>query len=52
MVALAGDTWDASMLNTEGSGFNRFIDAIREIADLHCCREHAVEALTSMQFFT
>jgi exonuclease SbcD len=34
MVALAGDTWDASMLNTEGSGFNRFIDAIREIADL------------------
>jgi len=34
MVALAGDTWDASMLNTEGSGFNRFIDAIRDIADL------------------
>ena len=33
LVALAGDTWDASMLNTEGSGFNRFIDAIREIAD-------------------
>jgi len=33
MVAIAGDTWDASMLCTEGSGFNRFIDAIREIAD-------------------
>jgi exonuclease SbcD len=34
LAALAGDTWDASMLNTEGSGFNRFIDAIRDIADL------------------
>ena len=32
-VAIAGDTWDASMLNTEASGFNGFIDAIRSIAD-------------------
>lgn len=32
-VAIAGDTWDASMLNTEASGFNGFIDAIRNIAD-------------------
>jgi exonuclease SbcC len=34
MVAIAGDTWDASMLNTEASGFNQFTDAIRDIADL------------------
>ncbi|MBQ3799475.1 MAG: metallophosphoesterase, partial [Treponema sp.] len=33
LVAIAGDTWDASMLNTEASGFNGFIDAIRNIAD-------------------
>ena len=33
LVAVAGDTWDASMLNTEASGFNGFIDAIRDIAD-------------------
>jgi len=33
LVAIAGDTWDASMLNTEASGFTRYIDAIREIAD-------------------
>lgn len=33
LVAIAGDTWDASMLNTEASGFNSFIDAIRKIAD-------------------
>ena len=32
-LAIAGDTWDASMLNTEASGFNGFIDAIRNIAD-------------------
>ncbi|MBR1715601.1 MAG: hypothetical protein IJ717_11755 [Treponema sp.] len=32
-VAIAGDTWDASMLNTEASGFNGFIDAIRNIAN-------------------
>lgn len=34
MVCIAGDTWDASMLNTEASGFNRFTDAIRDIADI------------------
>jgi exonuclease SbcC len=34
MVAIAGDTWDASMLNTEASGFTRFVEAIRDIADL------------------
>ena len=34
IVCIAGDTWDASMLNTEASGFNRFIDAIRNIADI------------------
>jgi len=34
IVCIAGDTWDASMLNTEASGFNRFTDAIRNIADL------------------
>ena len=34
VVCIAGDTWDSSMLCTEGSGFNRFVDAIREIADL------------------
>ena len=33
LVAISGDTWDASMLNTEASGFNGFIDAIRNIAD-------------------
>ena len=33
LVAIAGDTWDASMLNTETSGFNGFVDAIRDIAD-------------------
>lgn len=33
LVAIAGDTWDASMLNTEASGFNGFVDAIRNIAD-------------------
>lgn len=33
LVVIAGDTWDASMLNTEASGFNGFIDAIRNIAD-------------------
>lgn len=33
LIAIAGDTWDASMLNTEASGFNGFIDAIRNIAD-------------------
>jgi exonuclease SbcC len=34
MVAIAGDVWDASMLNTEASGFTRFVEAIRDIADL------------------
>jgi exonuclease SbcD len=34
MVCIAGDTWDASVLNTEASGFNRFVEAIRDIADL------------------
>ena len=34
MVAIAGDVWDASMLNTEASGFTRFVDAIRDIANL------------------
>jgi len=34
MVCISGDTWDASMLNTEASGFNRFTDAIRYIADI------------------
>ena len=34
MVCISGDTWDASMLNTEASGFNRFVEAIRDIADL------------------
>ena len=34
LVAISGDVWDASMLNTEASGFNRFVDAIRDIADL------------------
>lgn len=33
LVVIAGDTWDASMLNTEASGFNGFVDAIRNIAD-------------------
>ena len=33
LVAIAGDTWDASMLNTEASGFNDFTDAIRALAD-------------------
>ena len=33
LVAIAGDSWDASMLNTEASGFNGFVDAIRDIAD-------------------
>jgi exonuclease SbcC len=34
LVAIAGDVWDASMLNTEGSGFTRFVEAIRDIANL------------------
>ena len=34
LVCIAGDVWDASILNTEASGYNRFVDAIREIADL------------------
>jgi DNA repair exonuclease SbcCD nuclease subunit len=34
LVVIAGDVRDASMLNTETSGFNRFTDAIRSIADL------------------
>jgi exonuclease SbcD len=34
LVTIAGDTWDASIMNTEASGFNRMIDAIRNIADI------------------
>jgi exonuclease SbcC len=34
LVTISGDVWDASMLNTEASGFNRFTDAIRNIADI------------------
>ncbi|MDR2150104.1 MAG: metallophosphoesterase [Spirochaetaceae bacterium] len=33
LIAISGDVWDASMLNTEASGFNRFTDAIQNIAD-------------------
>lgn len=33
LVAVAGDTWDASMLNTEASGFNDFVDSIQNLAD-------------------
>ena len=33
LVAIAGDTWDASMLNTEASGFNDFITSIQNLAD-------------------
>jgi exonuclease SbcD len=34
MVVIAGDIWDASMLNVEASGFNRFVDALRDIAEV------------------
>ena len=33
IVAIAGDTWDASMLNTEASGFNDFVTSIQILAD-------------------
>lgn len=33
LVAIAGDTWDASMLNTEASGFNDFVTSIQKLAD-------------------
>ena len=33
LVAIAGDTWDASMLNTEASGFNDFVDSIQNLAE-------------------
>lgn len=33
LVAIAGDTWDASMLNTEASGFNDFVTSIQDLAD-------------------
>ena len=33
LVAIAGDTWDASMLNTEASGFNNFVDSIQNLAE-------------------
>ncbi|MDR1174778.1 MAG: metallophosphoesterase, partial [Treponema sp.] len=26
LVCIAGDVWDASILNTEASGYNRFVD--------------------------
>lgn len=32
LVAIAGDTWDASMLNTESSGFNDFVARIQNLA--------------------
>lgn len=34
LVAIAGDTWDASMLNTEASGFNDFVTSIQRLADV------------------
>lgn len=34
LIAIAGDTWDASMLNTEASGFNDFITSIQKLADV------------------
>lgn len=34
LVAIAGDTWDASMLNTEASGFNDFVTSIQKLADV------------------
>ena len=34
LVAIAGDTWDASMLNTEASGFNDFVGRIQNLATL------------------
>lgn len=34
IVAISGDIWDASMLNTEASGFDRFVEAIQRIADI------------------
>jgi exonuclease SbcC len=34
LVCISGDIWDASMLNTEASGFTRFVEAIRDIAGL------------------
>jgi exonuclease SbcC len=32
LIAIAGDTWDASMLNTEASGFNNFVGRIQNLA--------------------
>lgn len=32
LIAIAGDTWDASMLNTESSGFNDFVSRIQNLA--------------------
>lgn len=32
LIAVAGDTWDASMLNTEASGFNDFVARIQNLA--------------------
>lgn len=32
LIAVAGDTWDASMLNTEASGFNDFVGRIQNLA--------------------
>lgn len=32
LIAIAGDTWDASMLNTEASGFNDFVGRIQDLA--------------------
>lgn len=34
LVAIAGDTWDASMLNTEASGFNDFVTSIQKLANV------------------
>jgi DNA repair protein SbcC/Rad50 len=34
LIAISGDTWDASILSNESSGYNDFIEAIRDIANI------------------
>ena len=34
LIAIAGDTWDATMQNTEGSRFPEIVEAIRALADV------------------
>ncbi|MDR1837563.1 MAG: metallophosphoesterase [Treponema sp.] len=34
LIAIAGDIWDASILNNDASGYNLFTKAIRDIADI------------------